>query len=181
MVQMKGDTDYRVLARITRPRGNKGEVAADNLAGGLGFFKTGKAYSVVLANLQDQALVIDHVWEHNGRLILKFAGVETISAAEKLRSAVIRIAKDELEPLQAGEYFLDDLIGCRLEDESTGKEVGVVCEVHEPPAGALLFEVVDSQQKKMLVPFVNEICLEIDCKAQRILVRLPDGLEELKI
>ncbi len=177
---MKEEAEYRTLARITRPRGNKGEVTAENLAGGLRGFHAGSALQVVLPNRQELTLTIDRAWEHKGRLVLKFAGIDTITEAERLRLAEVLTKKEALGPLPEGEYFLDDLLGCRLIEEGTGRDMGAIAEVYEPPGGVLLFSVVDSERKEMLVPFANEICREVDIESRRIVVRLPEGMEDLK-
>ena len=85
-----------------------------------------------------------------------------------------------LEPLAEGEYYFDDLVGCRLEEETTGREIGSIAEIFEPPGGVLLLSVVDADQKEMLVPFAMEICRAVDVGAKRVVARLPEGMEDLK-
>jgi 16S rRNA processing protein RimM len=177
---MKEDAEYLTIARITRPRGNKGEVAADDLVGNMRFFESGGKVEVVLPNRARLELEIERAWEHRGRLMLKFAGVGTIPDAERLRLAEVQVRKDSLEALPEGEYYFDDLVGCSLVDEATGRELGSIAEVYEPPGGMLLLSVVDEGKQEMLVPFANEICREVDTESKRVLVRLPDGMEDLK-
>lgn len=177
---MKGGAEYLTVAKIARPRGNKGEVAAENLVGGFDCFVEGRKLDVVLADRTQVVLQVESAWEHKGRLILKFEGIATIGDAERLRLAEVRMAKADLPGLPAGEYYFDDLVGCRLVDEATGRELGSVAEVYEPPSGALLFSVIDEERKEMLVPFVTEICRDVDIAAKRIVARLPEGMDELK-
>ncbi len=177
---MKEESEYLTVARIARPRGNKGEVAAENLVGDLRCFAAGRKLEVVLADRTELELAVERSWEHKGRLILKFAGFETISDAERLRLAVVRMERGEVGPPPDGEFFIDDLVGCALVDEDTGEELGVIEDVYEPPGGVLLFSVVGDDRKEMLVPFVTEICRDVDIEAKRVLARLPEGLDELK-
>ena len=177
---MKEENDYLTLARITRPRGNKGEVTAENLSGGLRGFEPGRRVEVALPSRNRLELEIDSAWEHKGRLILGFAGVDSISEAERLRGGEVLVKRGELEPLPHGEYYLDDLVGCRMVDEATGRDLGSVEDVYEPPGGVLLLSVVDDSRKEMLVPLANEICRDVDTESRRITVRLPEGMEDLK-
>lgn len=177
---MEEEADYLTLARITRPRGNRGEVTAENLTDSLRGFAKGNRLEARLPNRRPFEVEVEEAWEHNGRLVLKFAGYDSISAAEGLRFAEVRTKRASLEPLPEGEYFLDDLIGCKMIDHADGREVGTVAEVYDPPGGVLLFAVHDEQGKELLVPFADEICLEIEIEAKRILVRLPEGMEDLK-
>lgn len=177
---MKEEDDYLAVARVARPRGNKGEVAAENLVGGLDCFAEGRELDVVLADRTQQVLRVERAWEHKGRLILKFEGIDTISDAERLRLAEVRMAKADLPVLPEGDYYFDDLVGCSLVDEATGRVLGSVADVYEPPGGSLLFSVIDEDRKEMLVPFVAEICRDVDIAAKRIVARLPKGMDELK-
>ena len=177
---MKEDAEHVKLARITRPRGNKGEVAAENLSDGLRHFTVGGRVQAVFPDRTFLELRIVRAWEHKGRLILKFEGFDTISDADRLRFAELRVRKDALEPLPEGEYFVDDLIGCRMVDHDSSRELGTVADVYEPPGGVLLFSVEDGDGKELLVPFVKEICREVDIDSKRIAVSLPAGMEDLK-
>lgn len=177
---MEEEADYLTLAKITRPRGNRGEVSAENLTDGLRGFAKGGRLEAQLPNRVPFEVEVEEAWEHNGRLILKFAGYDSIAAAEGLRFAEVRTKRASLEPLPEGEYFLDDLIGCRMIDQAGGRDVGIVAEVYEPPGGVLLFSVEDDRGRELLVPYADEICLEVDIEGKRILVRLPEGMEDLK-
>lgn len=176
---MKEEEKYVSIARIVRPRGNKGEVAAENRADSALRFAAGKAVRVVFPDGNGRLFTIANAWEHNGRLILQFAGVDSISAAETLRGCEICIPRGELGEAPEGEYFYDDLIGCRMVEDGSARELGEIRDIYEP-GGALLFSVIDEQGKELLVPFADDICLDVDTAARRIRVRLPEGLEELK-
>lgn len=177
---MKEDAEYLTIARITRPRGNKGEVAADDLVGRMRLFEPGRTVRVTLASRERLELEIQRAWEHKGRLILKFSGFGSIPDAERLRLARVQVRRDSLGPLPEGEFYFEDLLGCKLVDHATGRDVGSIAEIYEPPGGILLLSVVDEAQREMLVPFAREICGEVDIEAKRIVARLPDGLEDLK-
>ncbi len=176
---MKGEEKYVSIAHIVRPRGNKGEVVAENRADNALQFASGKNVRVVFPDRTERDLEIENVWKHNGRLILKFEGVDSISEAEVLRDADVRFPREELGEAPEGEYFYDDLIGCRMIEDGSGRKLGEIRDIYEP-GGALLFSVIDKQGKELLVPFVDDICLEVNVEARRIRVRLPEGLEDLK-
>ena len=174
------EAEIVVVARIARPRGNKGEVAAENVIGGLECFAKGQKLDVVLADQTHLELQVERAWEHKGRLILKFEGIATIGEAERLRLAEVKMAKADLPELPEGDYYLYDLVGCNMVDEATGGVLGSVADVYEQTNGPLLFSVIDKERKELLVPFVAEICLDIDIGAKRILAQLPEGMDELK-
>jgi ribosomal 30S subunit maturation factor RimM len=59
---------------------------------------------------------VESTWFHQGTLIFKFRGVDTISDAELLTGAEVRVPLDQRTPLEPGEFFQDDLVGCQVVD-----------------------------------------------------------------
>ncbi len=116
---------------------------------------------------------VESVWTYSGRWVFKFRGIDTISAAEPLRGAEIRLPASERRPLDDGEYFLSDLVGCEVTDRE-GRLVGCVTGFQET-GGAGLLELEDG----LLIPFARTICIDIDPAKKRIVVDLPEGLKEL--
>jgi 16S rRNA processing protein RimM len=122
-----------------------------------------------------QAFEIERVWDHQGTLIFKFKGVDSISDAEKLRGAEVRIPKTERIELEPGEFFHSDLIGSEVRERVSGRAVGAVTGWEEYGGPALL----ELDNGRMLVPFVKAICVDIRPEERVILVDLPEGLEAL--
>ena len=73
--------------------------------------------------------------------------------------------------LPEGEFFRSDLIGCVVNDEQTGERIGVV-RGWQQYGGPPLME-VDVQGREVLIPFVPEICRQVDLAAKTIIVALP--------
>jgi 16S rRNA processing protein RimM len=127
---------------------------------------------------QPERFEVESAWEHKGRVILKFRGVDTIAAAELLRGNEVRIPVERRRPLEAGEYFQSDLIGCEVVERATGRTIGKVTGWQDNGSQALL-EVAGTEGREILVPFAASICVEIDVAAGRIGVDMPEGLKDL--
>ncbi|HEY6388809.1 MAG TPA: hypothetical protein VIX91_24300 [Candidatus Acidoferrum sp.] len=99
-------------------------------------------------------------------------------------------------PLTAGQYFVDDLVGCLVFEDFAGHSavssspcslatapslLGVVKDVQIPGEGVAgtPILVVDASDGELLVPLAVDICVCIDTRARRIDVVLPDGLRDL--
>jgi 16S rRNA processing protein RimM len=165
-----------VLAILRRARGIRGEVLAESLGSSPERFRPG--LGVTLHDPRsgsDRAAEIEQAWTHGGRLVLKFAGIETRDAAEALKGLEVRLPESERPDPPAGQYYLSDLIGCRIQSVD-GKELGEVTGWHDFGGPALLEVGGDGG---LLVPLVPEICRDVDVAGRRIVVELPEGLEDL--
>ena len=169
------DDQWVAVALLGKTRGNRGELTALALSSkperyealhdvylfGEGLPSAGEKHEV------------ESSWFHDGILILKFRGVDSISDAERLSGAEVRVPFSERAPLEEGEFFEDDLIGCEVLERATGQSLGRVSAWLDGGGSGLL--VVGD----LLIPFARHICVEIDPANRRIAVELPDGLKDL--
>jgi 16S rRNA processing protein RimM len=125
-----------------------------------------------------KALRVEDVWEHQGRLVVKLFGVDSISEAERLRGFDLCIPRDRRLPAPEGSYHLSDLIGCRMDEAASGKVVGVV-EGWMETGGPVILEVKSPAGEELMVPFARSIVREVDLESRRIRADLPEGLLDL--
>src|SRR6185295_12603710 len=111
-----------------------------------------------------------------GEARLALEGVDGRDAAEALRGRLVQAGAAELAPLEAGEYYQFELVGCRVED-GEGRVLGVVSGIWETGAPDVLV-VVDAEQRELLIPAAREILREVDVVGRRIVVDAPPGLIE---
>jgi 16S rRNA processing protein RimM len=192
-----------IVARILRPRGNKGEVAAQLLTDFperltkltevfLGASSGAKAAEPRLTALKACWLSQNH----KGQAVFHFEACNSISEAEKFRGLDVLLPIESRAKLSAGQYFLDDLVGCLVFENFAEPSVvssspcslasapallGVVKEVQIPGegvAGTPLL-VIDTSAGELLVPLAEDICTRINTVERRIDVVLPDGLRDL--
>jgi len=170
-----------VIARVIGPRGNKGEVAATPLTGTVERFKespTVHVFGAAGSASDDREFTVEAAWEHKGRVVLKFQGIDTISEAERLRGCEVRVPLASRPELPSGEYYQSDLVGCEVIEQPGSRRIGRVSHLLEG-AGQALLQVEGVDGKEVLIPFVRSICVDIDPLRKRILVDIPGGLEDL--
>jgi len=175
----QGERELIGVARIARPRGVHGEVIADLLTDFPDRFAPGQQVYLQLFGGEVEIATLGSIRFHQGRAILHLEGVDRIEDAERLRSAIVSVTREELVPLPADTYYDFDLVGCRVETK-TGESIGTVRRVDHYGASPLL--VIDGRPAgrpaELLVPFVAQICPEVDLSARRIVVDPPEGLFE---
>jgi 16S rRNA processing protein RimM len=171
------------VARILRPHGRRGEVAAE-----------------VLSDFPERITRRDsvHLWDgrsaprhakvrscwlsesRGGQFIFHFEGSDSISDAEKLVGLEVQIPFSERMELPSGSYYISDLIGCEVR-EKDGNVIGRVSDVQltgESVSGTPILT-IDSPQGELLIPLAQEICVRFDMNARYIEALLPEGLREL--
>ena len=140
-------SEWTTVAVLNRPRGNKGELTATCLSSKPERFADLRSVHLFGAG---EAFEVENIWDHDGAMVFKFRGVDSISDAEKLRGAEVRD---------------------RASDRLIGKVTG-----WEEYGGPALLEVDDG---RLLIPFVKAICVDIRPDQRLIRVDLPEGLEQL--
>lgn len=171
------------VARVLRPHGRRGEVAAEILTDFPQRLKTLTTVWLCGGSSPDRRAVIRSCWlsqSRGGQAIFHFEGSDSISDAEKLVGFEVRIPLSERTKLPDDSYYVTDLIGCEVR-EKNGIGIGTVRDVQttgEGVAGTPVL-VVDSAEGELLIPLAQEICVRVDTAARLIEVVLPDGLREI--
>ena len=164
------------VARVIKPQGNKGEVAAELLTD---FPQRFSHLEKVYLQKNDRSpfpLSLEAFRFHKQRIVLKFSGIDDIGAAEGLRGHEVRIDRKNLQDLPRETYYQFDLIDCVARD-SRGRVLGKVTEVIEAGGNFLLS--LRRDRKELLVPFAKDIVRSVDLSKKELICELPPGLEDL--
>ena len=180
--------DWVHLARIRHPQGRKGEVFAELLtdfpekfAERRRLWLLGGTSGAGGVALPREVELIAH-WLHKGGIVLHFAGVDSISAAETLKGLIVAIPRAERAALDEDEVYIGDLIGCALIDVIGANPVAVgEIENVDRMAGPVALLVVSGATGEVLIPFAKSYLRKIDLKAKRVEMALPEGLIHLNL
>ena len=110
-------------------------------------------------------------------VILKFKGYDNINDVETWRQKDLLITREQAVTLQPDEYFITDLIGLLVKDD-TGAEVGTVKDVLETGANDV-YVVALPNGKELLLPAIKDCILNVDIEAGEMTVHILDGLMDL--
>ena len=142
-----------------------GETMGEMEAGEKLFLMEGGAQrQLTLASLRAQK----RVW------IAQFEEIENIDQAQALTGKEIFIDKDRLPPLPEGEYYHFQLIGLSVETKE-GKPLGTLSAIFETPGNDVY--VVESGEKELLIPAIEDVIREVDLRSRKLIVDLPEGLQ----
>ena len=89
--------------------------------------------------------------------IVKFKDYDNIDDVLPFRKGELYVDRADAIPLQEGEYFIGDIIGCRVLDEDD-KELGTVKEFLETGAHDVML--VKTTGKDLMIPYCDPFILE---------------------
>jgi 16S rRNA processing protein RimM len=167
--------EFVTIARVSKPQGRRGEVAAALFTDFPERFATRKRLFALDARGARRALELEEHWFHKGKVVLKFKGVDSITDAEKLIGCEIQLPLEERAVPEAGTVYVSDLIGCTLYD--SGREVGTVEDVQFGAGEAPLLVIKGARE--ILVPYAAEYVREFLPDRKRIEMKLPAGMLDL--
>jgi len=86
------------------------------------------------------------------------------------------VPENDFGPLEEDQYYLHQLQGLSVKTQS-GRKIGTVRDVLGEGGNEVLL--VAGDEKEVLIPFVDRICIEVDLGKKEIVIDPPEGLLEL--
>jgi 16S rRNA processing protein RimM len=171
-----GSQEFITIARVAKTQGRHGEVAAELHTDFPEKFAERKKLFALDVNGKRHELRVEEHWLHKSHVVLKFAGVDSISDAESLIGSEIQVPRELRAEIEPGAAYVSDLVGSEVFDQ--GRAIGSVKDV-QFGAGEAPLLVISSGVKEILIPFAQEFIAGIDIPGKRIEMRLPAGMLEL--
>lgn len=181
-----------VLAHLLRPQGRKGEVLAELFTDFPERFEGQKRVFLAAPGFEGEesearSAEVVAFWlplgKNEGRVVLQFAGIDTISDAESIAGHDVLVPRGERVPLDDESIYVSELIGCAVYDGPV--PVGVIEDVQFAMSAdgarrlddaAPLLAVRSSEGDEILIPYVKSFLVAVDTEAKRIDMALPQGL-----
>ena len=117
---------------------------------------------------------ISDVSVRDGFVYLRLNGVKTRNEAEAQRGSILSLSRSQARQLPQGEWFVCDLIGCRVTG-AQGTDIGVLRDVLLTGPNPVL--VIGTKKGSLLVAMMKFVLSEVDPEAGRIVLneaRLPE-------
>lgn len=157
---------YLEIGKIINTHGIKGEVKIEPWTDDAEFLKRFKLFFI-----EEKPYRLLSARVQKSFLIASLEGVRDVNEAMVLKNKVIKGDREEIE-LEDGQFFIQDIIGAAVLDES-GKELGKISEVLDLPSSNVY---VVNGDREILIPAVPEFIIKTDIEAGAVVVRLIDGM-----
>jgi 16S rRNA processing protein RimM len=173
--------EFVVVARIVRPQGRRGEVLADILTDFPEKFAERRQLWVGPdGNPQPHEYNLEDHWFHKGRIVFKFAGIDSIGDAERLSGSLVQIPAEWRAELDLNSFYVSDLVGSKVVDVAGNEahHIGTVEDVQQN-VGAAPMLLVRNGDQRYDVPLAQEYLAGFDANAKILSMKLPSGLLEV--
>lgn len=157
--------EYFELGRILKPQGVKGEVKFDAYTDDLARFEM-----LTFAYFKEADYIrveIEKSRTDAHYAYLKLKGYDDRDAAEKLRGKALYVDRAHAAELPEGSYYIMDLIGCAIKDDS-GTQIGILQDIIQN--GAADVYVVKMENGSCMFPSVPHVVLSKDVENGVIVV-----------
>ena len=158
---------------ITTVHGVRGEVKVFPTTDDVNRFK--KLKEVILDTGREKiTLEIEGVKFFKQMVILKFKGIDTLDDVAKYRQAGLYVTRSNAVKLDRDEYFIADLIGVEVYDESD-QLIGVLEDVIATGANDV-YTIRMTDGRELLLPAIKQCVLDVDVQGRRMKVHVLEGL-----
>jgi 16S rRNA processing protein RimM len=113
---------------------------------------------------------------HKNMYIVKLEKYDNINDVERYKGSLLKIEAKYQEPLEEGEYYYHEIIGCKVITDD-GQELGLISEILTPGANDV-WVVALPKNKQLLLPVIDDVVLDVDVQAKTVRIHLMEGLLE---
>jgi len=180
MVKIEGmaEEQYYLVGKIVNTQALRGEVRVMATTDFLEErFKIGATLAIFNGNKLVETVEVDGHRLHKNFNLLHFKGKDNINDVEKFKGFDLKVAGTEREAdeLDENEFYYDDIIG--LEVYTTDEiYLGKVREITSLPSNDVWAIQRPNKGKDILIPYIEDIVLEIDLDDNRVVIDPMDGL-----
>lgn len=164
--------DYLPACKIVTTHGVRGEMKALPLCDGAKFLSGFKVLYTGADGSGEHRLL--GVRGQGNMLLVRLEGIGDMDAARAMVGRTLYLRKSEAK-LPDGRFFIDDVIGCEVQDAVTGQVYGTVSDVSHPAAQDV-YTVTDPDGGEHMIPVVPEFVKTIDVNARCVLVTPIPGM-----
>ncbi len=124
-----------------------------------------------------EKVTVDSTRMVSGRPVIKLEGIDTPEDAARFTNREIGVPDDEVVQLPKGSFWIHDLIGCEVIDDSTGSVMGEITAVETYPANDV-YMIRTLEGKEVLIAAVEKFVKKVDISGRRVFIDTAGILKE---
>ncbi|MEK4127047.1 MULTISPECIES: ribosome maturation factor RimM [Anoxybacillus] len=137
-------------------------------------YKIGNVLYIFMENKPPVEVKVASHRVHKSFDLLTFEGYDNINLVEPFKGAMIKIPETQLQPLNEGEYYFHEIIGCTVVTED-GEPIGEIKEILTPGANDV-WVVKRKKGGDVLIPYIDDVVKQVDVENKTITIHVMEGL-----
>lgn len=166
-------TKYLEIGQIVNTFGIKGMVKVKPFTDNIERFSN--LEKIYIKNKSGQTeYKIQEVKYHKNMVLIKFEGIENPEQADLLRNSYLIVDRETEEPLEAGRYYIVDMIGLDVFTDDN-EYLGKLEDIYNTGSNDI-YVVKNELGKQILLPAIEDVIKSIDMDNKKVIVHLIPGL-----
>lgn len=166
-------TKYLEIGQIVNTFGIKGMVKVKPFTDNIERFSN--LEKIYIKNKSGQTeYKIQEVKYHKNMVLIKFEGIENPEQADLLRNSYLIVDRETEEPLEAGRYYIVDMIGLDVFTDDN-EYLGKLEDIYNTGSNDI-YVVKNELGKQILLPAIEDVIKNIDMDNKKVIVHLISGL-----
>jgi len=172
-VELELNRTHLEIGAIARPHGVRGELKVRLHHEGSDALFSVTRLVLKAKGKAPQEFTVEAVRGNAKNPILALEGVDSCDLADALRGRVVWVERTQLEPLEDGEYYLVDLVGCQV--VHLGQVIAKVTDVRpDPSVDTMILRMKDGRTAE--VPIVDAWVGAVDLQEKTVQLLNEDGV-----
>ncbi|MFA9557438.1 ribosome maturation factor RimM [Evansella sp. AB-rgal1] len=172
-------TDWLNVGKIVNTHGIRGEVRVISRTDfPEARYATGNTLYVLKETGERTPLKITGWRQHKQFDLLTFENYPNVNDVEQFKGSLLQIHHDQLEDeMSEGEFYYHEIIGSTVFTVE-GDELGKIREILSPGANDVWVVQRRQKGKDILIPYIDEVVVEINIDEKNVIIRPMEGLLE---
>lgn len=166
--------DFLEVGKIINTHGLRGEVKIMTWTDSPEDFEK-LDYVLAVQKGKETRLDIENIKYQKNNIIVKFRQITVIEEAENYKNAVLKVPREALGELPEGVYYIADLLGCEVSEEKG--VIGILVDVFSTGSNDV-YDIKREGKRNLLVPIIDGVLQNVDIENKKILIKVPEGLED---
>lgn len=160
------------IGQIVSTHGIKGELRVNPWCDAPEFMK--RFQTLYFDAKGEKAVNVTACRPHGNIVILKLEGIDTVEQAQRLRSKILFMNRRDAK-LDAGDWFIQDLIGCTVYDADNENRIyGKISDVSETGANDIWF--IENNGKEYIIPAIKDVVINVEAENGAVYIRPLRGI-----
>jgi len=169
-----GETQRVLVGVVAKAHGLRGEVVVKVMSDAPERFAPGSEMTAAAPeSVHARPLRVATSRPFQGRLLVRFEGIESREEAETIHGQALTIARSQVTPLPEGKHYQFELVGLAVRTAG-GEALGRVTDIFSTGSNDVL--VVDDDENEILIPMLEGVIVSVDLEGKSLVVEPPPGL-----